>query len=86
MGEVTLPSCADDAIRLTSDETFRTESGSSEYSWLMHFVPRLLQLLQTSPVNMQRTLRFRHSQQLWVPLRTFLRLELGSILDIFLGS
>lgn len=55
--------------------------GSSGWSWLTHVVPRRLQFSQTASLvaaKIQRTLRRLHSQQLWVPLRTFLRLDSGS--------
>ena len=54
---------------------------SSQCSWLIHAVPRRLQFLQMESsvvAKMQRTLRRLHSQQLCVPLRTFLRLASGS--------
>jgi len=55
--------------------------GSLGYSWLIHDVPRRMQfshMVSAVAAKMQRTLRRLHSQQLWVPLRTFLRLDSGS--------
>lgn len=56
------------------------ETSSSGSSWPTHLIERRWHPLQTGSdesVKVQRILRLRHSQQLRVPLRTFL---------IFLGD
>jgi hypothetical protein len=59
--------------------------GCSESSWLTHGVFRRVQLSHTlclAAEDMHRTLRRLHSQQLCVPLRTFLRFVFGTRSDM----
>jgi hypothetical protein len=56
-------------------------SGLFKITWLVHFVPRRWQVMQIAPSSDEKvhlTFLCLHSQQLCVPLRTFLRFGAGS--------